>query len=645
MPDHSNQRPQPEPIVNAVIYCRVSTRYQEPNGSLQDQEAHGQTYCERHGVNILRVVHEVYDNDDMESRPLLNEITEMAERGEFDLLIADKVDRFSRADPRETDFYIMTLERLGVKTVILDADQTGDPDIDDILFFFKKWKAKREKRDTTERTQRGRMRRLTGQGRKRGVMVGPHPLYGYVWDDPQKLHRYALVRDSDSAKWVIWIFERAADGWDSARIADELNTLGVPTIRRYYQSIGLASPLLKTSDLWRPRVVREIVRNDDYLGQRVAFKTQWMRHSDRKTRDRLTGKLKPAKYCLPRDEHDPKRLAQEGLCEPLVSAELAAKARAYLKQYQEAHSYRRTNPTTADGAPLPDRLLAGGFLLCGHCGATMIGVSSGARKWFERRYICRRHRVFINGETATDCPGGSVSVTGDAFEEVIWWMVVKLLTDGKTLPDAVAELRAKADTRIEARTQKRETLREAIARSEETIAVNNRLMQATARQDERFTETRQFAMWRLDVQQAEDAIAGYETDIAKLDDEDEPMERHLQVLDRLASRQHNEAVVTLFTLDIEGKRQILREMNLRVVVWNKAHKPRWGIRIGPPDSPFVVTAQLAPTAALTKEGPATPLMSDGIELQHYIWHEIAGRVAQLLVVYGAEDERGADQDS
>ena len=34
-----------------------------------------------------------------------------------------------------------------------------------------------------------------------------------------------------------------------------------------------------------------------------------------------------------------------------------------------------------------------------------------------------------------------------------------------------------------------------------------------------------------------------------------------------------------------------------------------------------------------------------LEYQHYIWHEIAGRVSQLLVAYGEEDERGADQDS
>jgi hypothetical protein len=32
-----------------------------------------------------------------------------------------------------------------------------------------------------------------------------------------------------------------------------------------------------------------------------------------------------------------------------------------------------------------------------------------------------------------------------------------------------------------------------------------------------------------------------------------------------------------------------------------------------------------------------------LEYQHYIWHEIAGRVAQLLVAYGADEERAIDQ--
>jgi hypothetical protein len=55
---------------------------------------------------------------------------------------------------------------------------------------------------------------------------------------------------------------------------------------------------------------------------------------------------------------------------------------------------------------------------------------------------------------------------------------------------------------------------------------------------------------------------------------------------------------------------------------------------------FLANAQRNASSRAYDERQATML-----EYQHYIWHEIAGRVAQLLVVYGAEDERGADQDS
>lgn len=53
---------------------------------------------------------------------------------------------------------------------------------------------------------------------------------------------------------------------------------------------------------------------------------------------------------------------------------------------------------------------------------------------------------------------------------------------------------------------------------------------------------------------------------------------------------------------------------------------------------FLTNAQRDPSARAYDERQATML-----EYQHYIWHEIAGRVSQLLVAYGADDQRGDDQ--
>jgi hypothetical protein len=62
---------------------------------------------------------------------------------------------------------------------------------------------------------------------------------------------------------------------------------------------------------------------------------------------------------------------------------------------------------------------------------------------------------------------------------------------------------------------------------------------------------------------------------------------------------------------------------------------------------FLANAARDPSARAYDERQATML-----EYQHYIWHEIAGRVAQLLTAYGAEEEgeqsadpAGADADA
>jgi hypothetical protein len=55
---------------------------------------------------------------------------------------------------------------------------------------------------------------------------------------------------------------------------------------------------------------------------------------------------------------------------------------------------------------------------------------------------------------------------------------------------------------------------------------------------------------------------------------------------------------------------------------------------------FLANAQRNASSRAYDERQATML-----EYQHYIWHEIAGRVSQLLVAYGAEEEQRGDQDS
>jgi hypothetical protein len=74
------------------------------------------------------------------------------------------------------------------------------------------------------------------------------------------------------------------------------------------------------------------------------------------------------------------------------------------------------------------------------------------------------------------------------------------------------------------------------------------------------------------------------------------------------------------------------------------YTPYWHLAVPSRPGAMLAAAQKAPTAAFLKDGPTIPLMSDGIECQHYVWIEIAGLVNKLIVTYGAEPEALPDAE-
>ena len=85
--------------MRAAVYARVSTRYQESNGSLPEQVERCVAFAGEHGVvvPIQLIEQEVFDGESL-ARPRLQQLERAAKDGRFDLLLADKVDRLSRAD-------------------------------------------------------------------------------------------------------------------------------------------------------------------------------------------------------------------------------------------------------------------------------------------------------------------------------------------------------------------------------------------------------------------------------------------------------------------------------------------------------------------------------------------------------------------
>src|SRR5579863_2931651 len=104
--------------LRGAIYTRVSTRYQEANGSLGEQLERCIAFGNQASVSISEqlIEQEVFDGESL-ARPKLQNLERAAKDGLFDVLIADKVDRFSRADLYATGWFKHQLRRYGVRVI------------------------------------------------------------------------------------------------------------------------------------------------------------------------------------------------------------------------------------------------------------------------------------------------------------------------------------------------------------------------------------------------------------------------------------------------------------------------------------------------------------------------------------------------
>jgi DNA invertase Pin-like site-specific DNA recombinase len=83
----------------AAIYVRVSSEEQMQGYSLAAQERAATDYCHAHGWEVVRVYRDEGRSartDNIAKRPAFEEMLGDAERGQFDILIVHKLDRFAR---------------------------------------------------------------------------------------------------------------------------------------------------------------------------------------------------------------------------------------------------------------------------------------------------------------------------------------------------------------------------------------------------------------------------------------------------------------------------------------------------------------------------------------------------------------------
>ena len=249
----------------AVLYARVSSDDRGRDGrNLAGQLEMAREYAQQKGY---KVVAELAEDDRGASGasfelPKLGKVLEMAEAGDFDVLVPREIDRLSRNLAKQL-IVEEELERKGVEVDYVLGDYPDTPE-GRLNKHIRATIAEYEREKIIERMARGRQLKVKAGN----VIVHGKPPYGY---DPVKVDgKSTLVINEEEAKIVKRVYQWYTEGGDDgqrmslAAIARELTEMGIPTYMNSHD-VKLVNNRPR-ADRWSTASVRQILVSETYDG-------------------------------------------------------------------------------------------------------------------------------------------------------------------------------------------------------------------------------------------------------------------------------------------------------------------------------------------------------------------------------------------
>jgi site-specific DNA recombinase len=295
----------------ALVYCRVSTKGQEQDGtSLDSQEAACVREVQALGYALGRVTKEIYSGAELWDRPLLARDRVDLKAGQFQALVTYSTDRLSR-DPIHLAIIAEECERSGCALIFV-TEPLDTSDEGKLLAYVKGYANKKEREKIRERSLRGKHQRaLNGKVHN----VGPE-LYGYRRDRA----RGVRLVDAPQAAVIRRIFDLVAvEHWSYYRIAAQFTAEGIPTPGA---ALLAARDPERNPVEWKADTVMRIVRNPVYKGEATIW--QWKSQPlppDRRLPSGRISKSQRSYRLVARPPEEQVRLP-EGVVPAIVSAEV-----------------------------------------------------------------------------------------------------------------------------------------------------------------------------------------------------------------------------------------------------------------------------------------------------------------------------------
>jgi site-specific DNA recombinase len=375
--------------LRALLLTRVSTAEQEKKYSHAAQERQvREKLITPLGLRLdeeRHIIHDTYSGLEYRYREALGTILTMAERGEFDVLCMDVLDRGLGRKALAREIFRMQLRELGIRILTTEPSDHADDDSleGQIMRFNKGNKAEEEINDLVRRTRNGKREKALGnedKGIPRQIVGTGNRLYGYEFVCNErgirvgyKLKLDVIYVEADGTEWtevkvVLFIYESAASGIPIRTICATLNAKQIPTS---YETKGMRHKLMKKVAVWQPAVVSHMLKNTAYYGEFRQFRKANV--------GRAAGHKAPLKRNTSADE-------QVIISVPaIVTKEIALEASKRVAQNKQLAT--RNNQTSKEC------LMRGGLARCAYCG-TAIRVYRGmytlvsGEKVFQFSYNC-----------------------------------------------------------------------------------------------------------------------------------------------------------------------------------------------------------------------------------------------------------------
>jgi site-specific DNA recombinase len=381
----------------AALYARVSTLQQEQEATIDSQIAAIEQYAQAHDYQLQK---DFYFLDQAVSgakleRPGLDRLRDLAAEGLFQTVLCLDPDRLSRVFVHQR-VLLDDLHRAGVTVCFINQPAVENTPQGQLLMGIQGLFAEYERAMITERLRRGKLYRV-----RQGELDSPVAPYGY---------RYIPVGQPGGGRWQVHPTEASVvqqiyqwytteDDLTIWKIVERLNDLGEK-----------APPRGKR---WQFSTVQAILKQANYTGQGYYNRT-YTSHQDVGQAKRIGRGAKrfPRHMPRPREEWIPTKPPA------LITQETWQKAQEQLAMKQKFA--QRNNKQRF--------YLLRSLLVCGVCGRSLVGRTSGQRI----TYACNN----VGKQRNPDVPQHSCVISAQVVEPLVWDAVCELLRNPALLSKA-----------------------------------------------------------------------------------------------------------------------------------------------------------------------------------------------------------------